>query len=114
MSDVRNPELERLFASDRPELEDSGFTERVMTETRRVKLRWLGGSVAVLAFVVLIASLVGAPLGSWAVLASRFFTTAIIDLGEGWWTLLLAPINTIGGLFVLGWKALRMAVRRRL
>ena len=114
MIDIRDPELERLFATSTPDLEDAGFTERVMTETRRVKLRWLGGGVAGLALVVLVASLAGAPLGSWAVLASRFFTTAIIDLGEGWWTLLLAPINTIGGLLVLGWKAARMAARRLL
>ena len=44
------------------------------------------------------------PLQEFALLISQILTSSLIDLGEGWLTFFLAPINNIASILVVGGK----------
>ena len=72
-----------------------------------------GGAIS-LALVILagIWLTIGIPLLEFAVLISQVFTTALVDLGEGWLALVFMPVNNIASLFVLSGKAILMAWKK--
>ena len=46
------------------------------------------------------------------VLLAESLSTALVDLGESWWAVMIAPINSVASVLVLSAKALRMSVNR--
>jgi len=112
MSREFDARLQTMFADANMELDGANFVGRVMTNT----LAWRNRLVAALAglsLVVAICVLVfNIPLLQITQQVSLIFTTALIDVGEGWTALLLAPVNNIGSLLILTAKALRIIQKK--
>jgi hypothetical protein len=113
MAGDRDKLLQAAFAEARQNLDDEVFTARVMTRSRNLLYLLAGGAIS-LAFVILagIWLTIGIPLLEFAVLISQVFTTALVDLGEGWLALVFMPVNNIASLFVLSGKAILMAWKK--
>jgi len=113
MAGDRDKLLQAAFAEARQNLDDEVFTARVMTRSRNLLYLLAGGAISV-ALVILagIWLTIGIPLLEFAVLISQVFTTALVDLGEGWLALVFMPVNNIASLFVLSGKAILMAWKK--
>jgi hypothetical protein len=113
MAGDRDKLLQAAFAEARQNLDDEVFTARVMTRSRNLLYLLAGGAIS-LALVILagIWLTIGIPLLEFAVLISQVFTTALVDLGEGWLALVFMPVNNIASLFVLSGKAILMAWKK--
>lgn len=113
MAGDRDKLLQAAFAEARQNLDDEVFTARVMTRSRNLLYLLAGGAIS-LALVILagIWLTIGIPLLEFAVLISQLFTTALVDLGEGWLALVFMPVNNIASLFVLSGKAILMAWKK--
>ena len=113
MAGDRDKLLQAAFAEARQNLDDEVFTARVMTRSRNLLYLLAGGAIS-LAFVILagIWLTIGIPLLEFAVLISQVFTTALVDLGEGWLALVFMPVNNIASLFVLSGKAILMVWKK--
>ncbi|MFC1695528.1 hypothetical protein ACFL1C_05320 [Pseudomonadota bacterium] len=113
MAGDRDKLLQAAFAEARQNLDDDVFTARVMTRSRNLLYLLTGGAIS-LALVILagVWLTIGIPLLEFAVLISQVFTTALVDLGEGWLALVFMPVNNIASLFVLSGKAILMAWKK--
>ena len=113
MAGDRDKLLQAAFAEARQNLDDEVFTARVMTRSRNLLYLLTGGAIS-LALVILagVWLTIGIPLLEFAVLISQVFTTALVDLGEGWLALVFMPVNNIASLFVLSGKAILMAWKK--
>ena len=113
MAGDRDKLLQAAFAEARQNLDDEVFTARVMTRSRNLLYLLAGGAIS-LAFVILagIWLTIGIPLLEFAVLISQVFTTALVDLPEGWLALVFMPVNNIASLFVLSGKAILMVWKK--
>lgn len=113
MTGDRDKLLRAAFAEARQNLDDEVFTARVMTRSRNLLYALAGGAIS-LALVILagVWLTIGVPLLEFAVLISQVFTTALVDLGEGWLALVFMPVNNIASLFVLSGKAILMAWKK--
>ena len=112
MSDDRDPVLEGLFAEAEQELEGAAFTAQVMARSRFARGRAVAGWLAAAALLAVCALLLVPTLQDLAALLAQGLTTALVDLGDGWWALVFSPINSVAGLVVLGWKLTRMVLAR--
>jgi len=114
MNELHNPALQNLFDEARQDLADEKLTARILTHTRNRYYTLIGGSILVSLVILVSAWLIFAmPLLEFALMISQFFTNPLIDLGEGWLTLVFMPVNNIASLAVLlakgalmGWKKL--------
>lgn len=112
MTEERDPMLQRLFADADVQLDAEQFVTGVMARTRVLRYRrmaTIGGMILV--FGVL-AWLLALPLQELAQLLSQLLATTLVDLGEGWLTFLLAPINNVASVVIIGGKLIRMAWKR--
>jgi len=112
MTDERDPTLEALFAEARDELDGEMFTARVMQRSRFARYRTAAGWLAAALLLVVGAGALFTPLQEFALLIGQGLTTALIDMGDGWWALVVAPINSVASVLVLLVKGTRMAMAR--
>lgn len=112
MTDDLDPILHDLFDEAGQELDGEAFTARVMARSRfargRVVAGWLGAAAILLVCAVLLVP----PLQDLAGFFARGLTTALIDLGDGWWALVFSPINSVAGVLVISFKLARMGITR--
>jgi hypothetical protein len=107
-----DPRLRALFFEAREELDGEAFTARVMARTRFLKYR-MPALVSGLALVVVACALLVMPaLQDVAFLAAVGLTSSLFDLGEGWLSFVLAPVNTVGSLLIIVARLVRMGQKR--
>ena len=113
MNSDRIAGLESLFADRNAELEGKEFTHKVMSRTRRIR-NYLLITVGALAIVSLLSLWVfDIPIPGIVIRVSEALTTTLFDLGESWTSWALSPINNVGGLLLVSWKALRI-IRKKI
>lgn len=112
MSEHRDSRLDALFAEARRDLDGDAFTGRVMRRTRSLRYRLYAGLVGLGLVLVACAQLLSPSLQEFALALAWGLTRTVVDLGDGWLAWLASPVNTIGGLIMLGGKALRMLQKR--
>ena len=113
MNEDRDPYLESVFARAEQELDGRAITAQVMARTRSFKLLLLAGGASVAALLLAGARLIfGIPLFDFAILVSQVLATPLFNLGEGWLALLLLPLNSVAGLLVLTFRALRVIQKK--
>lgn len=112
MTDDRDPMLQALFAEARQELDGEAFTAQVMARSRVTGYRKAAGWLAAALVLVVCAGFLVMPLHELAGLLAQGLTTALIDLGDGWWSLVISPINSVASVLVLGFKVARMGMTR--
>ncbi len=112
MTDERDPTLEALFGEARQELGGEAFTAQVMRRTRFARLRAETGWIGAAALLLVAGGLLFVPLQELAVLLAQALSTALFDLGESWLALVLAPINSVATVVVLGARILRVGRKR--
>jgi hypothetical protein len=113
MTDTRDPVLLELFDNARQEFEGQDMTAKVMVKTRK-RLATMAAVAATAGLLVLLISwyLFSMPLLEFAVLISQFLTNPLFDLGEGWITLIVLPINNFASIAVLLTKVLLMGWKK--
>lgn len=111
MTDYRDPLLQTLFAEAQHDLDDEIFTARVMAQTRNLKYGVIAGFFCVTLMFAACAWYFAIPQ-ELAQLVTQVLTTSLIDLGDSWLAWLLAPVNNIGSLLIIGAKALRVAWKK--
>ena len=114
MNDTLDPRLQSFFADARQDLADDRFAAAVTARTRYKIYRlagFLGGGLLILA---LSSWLFALPLLDFVMLASGALSVSLVDLGEGWMSWVLAPVNNVAGLLVAVWKIIRVGRRKLL
>jgi len=108
----RDPQLASLFQSAEEKFPDEAFTSRVMSavESRRRRsiIGWVISGLVLAScawFLVLV-------LQDAVFLLTQFLPATIIDMDNRWTAQLLAPVNSVSGLFGLGALALWAAFRK--
>jgi len=112
MTEDRDPMLQAMFSEASPELDGEAFIADVMARSRFTRYRMAVGSLAVAAILVAVAGVVLVPVQELGAILAQGLTMALIDVGEGWWSLIMSPINSVAGLLVLLVKMVRMAMKR--
>ena len=112
MTDDRDPILQQLFTEAREELDGEMFTARVMQRSRFARYRTAAGWLAAALILVVGAGVLFTPLQEFALLLGQGLTTALVDLGDGWWALVVSPINSVASVLVLLVKGTRMAMSK--
>jgi hypothetical protein len=112
MTEERDPILQQLFTEARQDLDDEVFTARVMQRSRFARYQTAAGWLAAALILVVGAGVLFTPLQEFALLVGQGLTTALIDLGDGWWALVVAPINSVASVLVLLVKGTRMAMTK--
>ena len=108
MNSDRIAGLETLFAARNAELEGKEFTHQVMSRTRRIR-NYLLLTVGVLAIVSVVSLwLFDIPIPAIVIRVSEALTTTLFDLGDSWTAWVFSPVNNVGGLLLVSWKALRI------
>ena len=109
---THDPLLQELFREASHELDGEAFTDRVMAGTQRIKrkvaIALLGATLGVLACVWLFAL----PLQEFGIMVARGLMTPLFQLGEGWLSWAITPINTVGSLLVVLAKVMRVAWKK--
>lgn len=114
MSERQDELLKILFAEAEQELDGRAITEQIVATTRRRRWTLLaGGAAAAAAAVLAVWATLGVPLLQLAVLVSEALMTPLFDLGQGWLSLALLPLNTVGSVLAAGAK-LAFALRKRI
>lgn len=112
MTDDRDPILKQLFVEANEELDGEMFTARVMQRSRFARYRTAAGWLAAALVLVVGAGVLFTPLQDLALLLGQGLTTALVDLGDGWWALVISPINSVASVLVLLVKGTRMAMAK--
>ena len=112
MVDDRNLFLQTLFAEANEELEGESFTLKVMAQSRKQRYQTMVSWFSLAAMMLTSAVLLAAPLQEFAQLLTFVFTRTLVDLGGGWLTWLLSPVNNIGSLVIVGGRALRVGWKK--
>ena len=112
MTDNKDPYLQTLFADAQRDLEGEVFVDKVMAKTRFSRFRLPVMLSAVALALLICALLLTSSLQAFALLLARGLTTTLIDLGDGWIAWFLSPANTVGSLFVLLAKVVRMGQKK--
>ena len=113
MTDTHDPRLQSLFRQAEEPLDGEAITARVMARTRRRQAWFWGGGIAAALAGILAAWLtLGVPLLEFAVQVSNVLTMSLIDLGEGWLSLILMPLNSLAGLLALTAKTIQLLRRK--
>ena len=111
MTDDRDPLLQTLFAEAQQELDGTEFVRQVMLQAGRQRHQVI--AYAALAVLVIACGLVlTQPLQEFALLLAQGLTTTLVDLGDGWLSFLISPINNVASLVILSLKALRSGHKR--
>ena len=111
MTDHRDPVLQSLFAVDQVELNDKDgqvFTACVMAKTRKLIYVSVASLVGIALIFLVSAWLFGIPIKDLAYSITGALATTLFDLGEGWASWILTPVNNIASLLVLSLKAMRV------
>lgn len=112
MTDERDPILQQLFVEAHEELDGEMFTARVMQRSRFARYRTAAGWLAAALVLVVGAGVLFTPLQDLALLLGQGLTTALVDMGDGWWALVVSPINSVASVLVLLVKGTRMAMSK--
>jgi hypothetical protein len=104
--------LEKLFADAPGVADDEQFTHAVVQRTRSIKWRALLGALLALGLLLAVLWAFSVPLGDWALLTVRLVATPLVNIPDGWWNWILAPINTLGTALVVLWRVLRLLSKR--
>jgi hypothetical protein len=107
MSEDRDPALQALFAGAQRDLEGSAFTAQVMTRSRFLRYR-LAAPWVLAALSLLFSVWYFALPADFSLLIARALTTELLDLGSGWLSWVLAPVNNIASLLILGYRVMRL------
>jgi hypothetical protein len=108
----RDPGLEALFAdAPKPEAGEA-FTHAVMRRTRRVRWRMLALALLIPTLLLALLLAFSVPVGAAALWVVEVVATPLIDLPAGWWSLILAPLNTLGTALVVLARGIRLLARR--
>lgn len=112
MTNDHDPRLETLFAISEQDLAEEAFTANVMSHIDRMRRRTaaLWGGVALV--LAICAWLISIPLLNAMSLVTQILPSTLVDLDNSWLAQVFAPINSIGGLVVLGLIGLRAAYRK--
>ena len=105
MTNALDPRLETLFAQKPRDLDGEAFTSGVIARARQKRYRILAGLASVAVAMVASAWFLALPIQGFVQLIAEILTSSLIDLGAGWAAFLLAPINNIASVLVLGTKA---------
>jgi len=115
MTDHRDPVLQSLFAANQVELSDQDgqlFTARVMAKTRKL-VYVVVAAVLLLALLVIASALIlGIPIQEVAQNITQTLATTLFDLGNGWVSWVLMPVNNIASLLVLCVKIFRVVWKK--
>ncbi len=103
--ETRDTTLQTLFANAEQDLVEETFTSQVMSQTDTLKRNKLIGRIG----LGLMLALLALPLQDMALVLMQI---PLIDLGDGWLTQILAPLNSVGSLLSLGLIGMRMVFRR--
>lgn len=112
MVDDQDLYLPTLFAEADEELDGESFTAIVMTQSRKKRYQTMVSCFGLDAMILTSAVLLAAPLQEFAQLLTLVFTRTLFDLGGGWLTWLLSPVNNIGSLVIIGGRALRVGWKK--
>lgn len=98
MSDERDPLLESLFAQASDELNDIDFVEKVMAQVAKRRRNVLLGRIGLVLLVVAFEFLLSAPLQNSVGLMAQALSTSLLDVGNEWLAVIVAPLNSVAGL----------------
>lgn len=112
MADERDPLLETLFAEARHELDGMAFRAQMMARTRGRKYWIIAAWISVTFALAALAWFLAVPIQEFAQLIAQGLTISLFDLGEGWLSWFLLPVNNIASLLVLSIKAIRIAHKK--
>ena len=108
MTDALDPRLKSLFAEEPQVLDDGAFTDGVIARAKQKRYRVLAGLAAVIVAMVASALFFALPIQGLAQFIAETLTISLVDLGVGWAAFVLAPINNIASVMILGTKAALM------
>jgi hypothetical protein len=113
MTEERDPFLTNLFAEANPDLDSEEFVTAVMrAQSWRFRLSISGAAIGTVLLLLVLSWLFGIPIEEMTISIARGLSTSLIDLGESGAAWLLAPINNVASVLVLGGKAMRMTWKR--
>lgn len=98
MSDERDPLLESLFAEARIDLSEDDFGQQVMAKVEKRRRNVLFGRVGFVALIVMLEFLLSAPLQNSVGAATEALGASLLDVGNEWLAVIVAPLNSIAGL----------------
>jgi len=111
MTEHRDPVLQAMFAVDQTEQNDQdaqAFTASVMAKTRRLVYQLAGALCAVFAAMLLCVWIFAIPLQEVVQMVTQTMSATLFDLGDGWVSWVVAPVNNIASLIVISLKAIRI------
>ncbi|NIP18552.1 MAG: hypothetical protein GWM87_10615 [Xanthomonadales bacterium] len=114
MNEQLENHLRAMFAEAERQHDGREFTGRVMAQTRFARYRKPALVLGITLVVAVCMLLVAPPLRSFTMLVAQGLTTSLVDMGDGWLGILLAPVNTVGSLLILAGKAARIGQKRLL
>lgn len=112
MSIDYDPDLQALFRQAKQEFDSDAFQRRVMAGIDRQRRRTMAFWSLVGVVLLVIVSLVAAPVTSVVVTATQFLPTALVEIETDWLQQLLSPINSVAAAIAVGALALRKFYRR--
>lgn len=112
MTTDRDPQLASLFQSAEEEFTDEVFTSRVMSAVERRRRRSIIGWVISGLVLASSAWLLVFILQDAVFLLMQILPATIFDMDNRWVAQLLAPVNSVSGLFGLGALGLWAAFRK--
>ncbi len=107
MTEDRDPFLQSLFDDSRLEPVSEEFTSAVVSRTYSLRNKLITVAVGLIVILLVYTWFYGAPGQGLALAMAKFLSTSLIDLGNSWAALILAPINSIAGLLAITFKLLR-------
>ena len=112
MTTERDPALQTLFTISRQDLAEEAFTAEVMSridrQRRMVALGWSAVYVVLVPCALFIVFL----LQDAAQVVAQILPTTLIETGDHQFAHILAPLNSVPSIIVIGLIALRVAYRK--
>lgn len=112
MSTDRNPQLEALFHGDQDLPVDDCFTVAVERAIDRRRKKILLGRVLIITAIVALELALNLPVQSTLGVVAEWLETSLLPLGDGWFAMLLAPLNSVAGVVGMVLLALHYLYRR--
>lgn len=112
MSDERDPLLESLFTQVSDELDETDFGEKVMVKVDKRRRNVLIGRFGFVAVLVIFEFLLSAPLQNSVGMATQALSTSLLDIGNEWLAVIVAPLNSVAGLIGMLLLGLHTIYRR--
>ncbi len=99
MNNERDPELEVLFAQAEADSPNGDFARKVMSGVDARRRNVLLGRLAIVVLIIALEVLLSAPIqGTVGVIVEKL-GTPLVELPDSWVTTLLAPANSVAGIF---------------